>query len=49
MKLEERLWEYTVDHLWRIVKVLGGPGPEGTRKEFLTRYVLERLTEAASV
>ena len=49
MKLEERLWEYTVDHLWRIVKVLGGPGPEGTRKEFLTRYVLERLTEPASV
>ncbi len=49
MRLEERLWDYTVNHLEHLVRVLGGPGPEGTRKEFLVRYLLERLTTPASL
>jgi hypothetical protein len=44
VSLEERLWGYTVDHLQQLVRVLGGPGPEGPRKEFLVRYIVERLT-----
>jgi len=49
MKLEEQIWGYTVEDLKKLIRVCGGPGPEGTRKEFLVRYLVERLTDPASV
>lgn len=49
MSLEERLWSYNADHLKQLVRVCGGSGPEGTRKEFLVRYIVERLTRPDSL
>jgi hypothetical protein len=49
VRLEEQLPNYTVDHLKQLVRLCGGPGPEGTRKEFLVRYIVERLTTPASL
>jgi hypothetical protein len=44
VRLEEQLPNYTLDHLRQLVRLCGGPGPEGSRKEFLVRYIVERLT-----
>ena len=49
MRLEEQLWNYTVDNLKRLIRLLGGPSPEGTRKEFLVRYISERLMQPDSL
>ncbi len=49
MRLEEQLPNYTVDHLKQLVRLCGGPGPEGSRKEFLVRYIVQRLTTPASL
>ncbi|MBA4116697.1 MAG: hypothetical protein H0X71_09775 [Rubrobacter sp.] len=49
MRIEERLWENNVEDLRALIRLLGGPGPEGTRKEFLIRYIVEHLTRPASL
>lgn len=49
VRLEEQLWKYTVEDLKRLIRLLGGPGPKGTRKEFLVKYIFERLTQPDSL
>ncbi len=49
MRLRETLQGYTVARLKELVRVCGGPGPEGNRKEQLVRYLFERLTDTGSL
>ncbi|HEV8044644.1 MAG TPA: hypothetical protein VGP38_05645, partial [Rubrobacter sp.] len=49
MRIEERLWGKNVEDLRELIRILGGPGPEGTRKEFLIRYIVEHLTRPGSL
>jgi hypothetical protein len=47
--LNEILTNYTVEVLKRLVKVAAGPGPQGTRKQFLVDYLESRLTDPAAL
>jgi hypothetical protein len=49
MKLQEILQSYTAEQLKKLVRVPGGPGPDGTRKEHLVSYLVERLTRPDSL
>lgn len=49
MRLRETLESYRASDLKELVRVCGGPGPEGTRKEHQVRYLFERLTDPGSL
>lgn len=49
MRLQEQLQSYNVEDLKDLIRARGGPGPEGTRKEFLVRYLVESLTNPESL
>ena len=49
MRIEERLWGKNVEDLKALIRLLSGPGPEGTRKEFLIRSIVEHLTRPGSL
>ena len=49
MKLRPALYSFIVEDLKQLVRLCGGPGPDGTRKEQLVEYIASRLTHPASL
>ena len=49
MKLRPALNSFIVEDLKQLVRLCGGPGPDGVRKEQLVEYIAGRLTNPAAL
>ena len=49
MKLRPALNSFIVEDLKQLVRLCGGPGPDGVRKEQLVEYIAGRLTHPVAL
>ena len=49
MKLRPALYSFIVEDLKQLVRLCGGPGPDGARKEQLVEYIAGRLTNPVAL
>jgi uncharacterized protein (DUF2249 family) len=49
MKLRPALYSFIVEDLKQLVRLCGGPGPDGVRKEQLVEYIAGRLTHPVAL